>query len=119
MDPEALLSLAEYLRARSKYSEAVVTLKKALKSFSIAGNNEGVLLSSLSIADNLRMLGKFRNAIRYYHIAFEISKEMRDRKSQADSITGTGLSLRAMGLWKESLKNFRSSLEIYESTDDI
>lgn len=72
----------------------------------------------LSLGDTYRMVGDFNLAVKSYTNAVEIAKQIRDPITLADARVGLGLSLRAMGKWKDAIKLIREAKKTYRRKGD-
>jgi tetratricopeptide (TPR) repeat protein len=93
--------------------------KEALQKYANQSDTKGMLRCMLSLGDTYRMTGDFRLASRNYSQAIELAKKHRESIWVADARIGLGLSLRALGRWKDALKLIRESAQIYRRTDDL
>ncbi len=113
-----IIKKAEEFRQKSKYREALHFFKKALSVSKKKSNLNGVLDSTIAIADICRITGNFHYAISNYNEALEICDALCDELSAADSMVGLGLSFRALGMWKEAVKFSLKARRIYEMKKD-
>ena len=93
--------------------------KRALQEYVKQCDLEGMLHCMLSLGDTYRMTGDFVLAAKNYSQAIELAKSHREPIWIADARVGLGLSLRALGRWKEALKLIRESVRTYRRTDDL
>ncbi len=114
--PIALFEEAERLRLRSRFPEALALYEEALER---ADSKELELGCLLSLADTLRLTGDFKRAYRLYLKASRLSEKLFMEAEYADSLTGCGLSMRALGRWQKALEFFHAALGVYEDTGDL
>lgn len=113
-----LIKEAESLRDRSEYIDSLRLYRRALsisKRYSII---DGVLDSTIAIADIYRMVGNFDGAVKKYEEAIEACEALGNRLTAADCMVGMGLSLRAVGFWKEAIRFISSARKIYMKEND-
>ncbi len=113
-----LIRKAEVLREKAQYREALKMFKGALSLSRKQGNVDGILDATLGTADISRMTGDFDSAIKNYEEALEASEAMGNRLTAADCMVGMGLSLRAIGMWKEALRFIKAAKKIYDRERD-
>lgn len=113
-----LIKEGEKFRDSSKYAEALVLFKKALALSRKAGDLDGILDSTLATADIYRMIGGFDAAVKNYEEALEVCEALDNNLTGADCMVGIGLSLRAMGLWKDSIKFISAAKKVYKKEGD-
>jgi tetratricopeptide (TPR) repeat protein len=108
------LEQAEKLRLQSKYHDALVLLKRILKS----ARGDERIRCLMELGDTSRMTGRFDLAEKYYDEARELGRKKRDIRLRTDAEVGLGLSRRAMGDWKGSLKLLRRAERTYRRFKD-
>jgi len=106
------------MREDSRYREALSAYRKALRAYSQGDDSIGMLCCLLSIGDTYRMTGNFRGAGDAYTEAISLSRRMRKKRMRADAMVGLGLSLRALGEWKDAVRLFSDARGIYEEKSD-
>jgi tetratricopeptide (TPR) repeat protein len=109
---------AEGLRQKSRYKDSLRLFKKALSLSRRHGELNGALDATIAIADIYRMLGDFDAAVSHYEDALEAGEALGDGLSAADCMAGMGLSLRAMGMWKEAIRFISGARRIYKKNKD-
>ncbi|MEW5746166.1 MAG: tetratricopeptide repeat protein [Nitrospirota bacterium] len=114
----ALIREAESLRERAAYKEALKRFRRALSLSKRHHHLDGVLDATLAIADISRMTGDFDLAIRHYEEALESSEALGNRLTAADCMVGMGLSLRAIGMWKEAVRFITTARKTYRKEND-
>jgi tetratricopeptide (TPR) repeat protein len=107
-------SLAESLRGRSKYPEALALYEKSLR----GAKGQERLRCLLAIADTSRMLGEFSGASRHYEKAVALAKKLHDTIASVDGSVGLALSKRALGDWKSALALLKQALKSYKKRED-
>lgn len=118
MQIENLIDRAEKLKEKSSYPQSLKLFKKAFQECVKECDLEGMLRCLLSLGDVYRMTGDFELAAKDYSEAIELAGRRRQSIWIADARAGLGLSLRALGKWKEALKIIRGSVRIYREADD-
>jgi len=113
-----IFSLAERLREKAKYREALSLYKKALRIYRGDRDRRGEGDCLISIGDTCRMLGDFLSAEDAYIRAISLGKGLGDRLLQADAMVGLGLSKRAVGKWAEALRLLSRAKKTYERESD-
>lgn len=113
-----IFSLAERLREKAKYREALSLYKKALRIYRDDRDRRGEGDCLISIGDTCRMLGDFPSAEDAYIRAISLSKGLGNRLLQADAMVGLGLSKRAVGNWAEALRLLSRAKKTYERESD-
>ncbi len=113
-----LIKEAEDLRGEARYVESLKLFKKALSLSKRHSDLDGILDATLAIADIYRMTGDFDSAIKNYEEALEACEALGNKLSAADCMVGMGLSLRAMGMWKESVKFISAAQKTYGKESD-
>jgi tetratricopeptide (TPR) repeat protein len=108
------LQQAENLRLQSKYHDALVLLKRLLKS----SKGDERIRCLMEMGDTSRMTGQFDHAEKYYTEAVELSRRKRDVRLRTDAEVGLALSRRAMGDWKGSLNLLRKAERTYRRLKD-
>jgi tetratricopeptide (TPR) repeat protein len=115
---ERLIEEAERLRDKSKYSESFALYKKALNLSIKEDYKDDVFRCFYSLGNLSRMLGKFNDAINFYDKAIDCAKELKMRLYEADASVGLGLSLRAIGNLRDSMRLIKSSKVVYKKYND-
>ena len=118
MQIENLIDRAERLKEKSSYPQSLRLFKKAFEECVKKCDTDGLLRCLLSLGDVYRMTGDFELASKDYSEAIELARRRRQAICVADARVGLGLSLRALGRWKEALKLIRGSERIYRKADD-
>lgn len=113
-----LIKEAETLRERSKYQLSLKVFKKALSVSKKHRVLDGILDSTIAMADIYRMTGDFDRAVRNYEEALEACEALGNSLTAADCMVGIGLSLRAMGMWKRAVKFISGARGIYKKAND-
>jgi tetratricopeptide (TPR) repeat protein len=113
-----LIRQAETLREKSKYKDSLMLLKKALFNSKRHGILDGVLDSTIAMADIYRMTGNFDMAVKNYEDALEASEALGNKLTAADCMVGIGLSLRAMGMWRDAIRFISAARKIYKKEKD-
>ncbi|MGO9016345.1 MAG: tetratricopeptide repeat protein [Dissulfurispiraceae bacterium] len=114
----ALIRKAEVLRDKAQYREALKFFKSALAISKRGGHVSGILDATLAIADISRMTGDFDRAINNYEEALEACEALGQTLTAADCMVGMGLSLRAIGMWKEALQFVSAARKTYRREKD-
>lgn len=114
----ALIRKAEVLRDKARYGEALKVFKSALSLSKRVGHVGGILDATLAIADISRMTGNFDRAINNYEEALEACEALGRTLTAADCMVGMGLSLRAIGMWKEALQFVSAARKTYRREKD-
>ena len=114
----ALIRKAEVLRDKAQYREALKVFKSALSISKRGGDVSGILDATLAIADISRMTGDFDWAINNYEEALEACEALGRTLTAADCMVGMGLSLRAIGMWKEALHFVSAARKTYRREKD-
>jgi tetratricopeptide (TPR) repeat protein len=115
---ENLIDHAERLKEKSSYPQSLRLFKKAFEKCVKKCDPDGLLRCLLSLGDVYRMTGNFEHASKDYSEAIELAGRRRQTICVADARVGLGLSLRALGKWKEALKLIRGSVRVYRKADD-
>jgi tetratricopeptide (TPR) repeat protein len=113
-----LIKEAEALREKSKYTDSLKVFKKASSISKRHDILDGILDSTIAMADIYRMIGKFDNAIKNYEEALEACEALGNKLTAADCMVGIGLSLKAMGIWRDAIRFISSARGIYEKEKD-
>lgn len=113
-----LVNEAEAFREKAKYGEALKVFRKALSLSRKNGNVSGILDATLGIADISRMTGNFDFAINKYEEALEACEALGQALTAADCMVGLGLSLRAIGMWKDALRFVSAAHKTYRKEKD-
>ncbi len=116
-DPD-FFKQAEKQRKATEYISAIELYKKALKVYKKKADLQGVLDCLIALGDTLRAKGDFAKARAYYEEGQELAELLDDKTSAADAEVGLGLSLRALGLWKDALNKISSASRLYRSLHD-
>ncbi|HXW69210.1 MAG TPA: tetratricopeptide repeat protein [Dissulfurispiraceae bacterium] len=114
----ALIRKGEALRDQAQYREALKVFKSALSISKRGGDVSGILDATLAIADISRMTGDFDRAINNYEEALEACEALGRTLTAADCMVGMGLSLRAIGMWKEALQFVSAARKAYRREKD-
>ena len=114
----ALVKKGEVLRDQAQYREALKVFKNALSLSKRGGDVSGILDATLAIADISRMTGDFDRAINNYEEALEACEALGRTLTAADCMVGMGLSLRAIGMWKEALQFVSAARKTYRREKD-
>jgi tetratricopeptide (TPR) repeat protein len=115
---DTLFEKAEDLRRASRYREAIAAYRKALMRYRRENNGESTLSCLLALGDTLRMTGDFSGARDAYAEALLLAKAGKKPLLRADAAVGIGLSVRALGEWKEALALFGEARKVYEKASD-
>ncbi|NTU42637.1 MAG: tetratricopeptide repeat protein [Nitrospirales bacterium] len=113
-----LIKEAEELRESSQYKESLKLFKKAVSLSRKQNDLQGLIDSTVASADIYRMIGEFDNAVESYEEALEACEALGDAMTAADCLAGMGLSLRAMGMWKEAIRFIKTSQKTYIKEED-
>lgn len=113
-----LIKKAEELRGKAKYAEALRLFKEALNISRRHRHLDGILDATLAVADISRMTGAFDAAVKNYEEALEACEALGNRLTAADCMVGMGLSLRAIGMWKDSVKFISAARKTYLKESD-
>lgn len=108
----------ESCRDRSQFIEALKFFKKAFFMSKRHNIVDGILDSTIAMADIYRMIGDFDSAIKNYEEAVESAEALGNELTAADCLAGMGLSLRAMGMWKEAIHFISTAKKIYKRNKD-
>ena len=108
-----IFCLAEGLREKSLYLQALKNFEKALKGYSSLGESNGVFSALLALGDTYRMTGNFDKAVDKYTEAIDLARRLKSPVLATDAMVGLGLSLRAQGDWKGALKNIEAAFRTY------
>lgn len=115
---ERLIEKADELKEKSLYSQSSKLFKKVFQEYKKISHIDGMIQCMLSLGDIYRMLGKFDLAVKSYSEAIDLAKKYKKKTLYSDAKLGLGLSLRAQGKWKESLRFFCQSKKTYIKLDD-
>lgn len=118
-DTEALIAAADALRGRARYRESISYFMKALRACSRTGNSMEEYYCLRSLGDLYRMTGHFERAMQMYESAVERAEGIGDSVMGADARIGRGLSLRALGVWPEALREIRAAKKVYREKRDL
>ncbi|BCB96966.1 tetratricopeptide repeat domain protein [Dissulfurispira thermophila] len=113
-----LIRQAEKSRERSEFRDSLGLFKKALLISKRHNIVDGILSCTIAIADIYRMTGNFDRALKNYEDALEASEAIGNRLTAADCMVGIGMSLRAMGMWKDAIRFISAARKIYKRDDD-
>lgn len=113
-----LISEAEALRADTRYDESLKLYKMAFKLSKKSSYINGIIDSTVCIADVYRIKGDFYKASEKYDEAIEMSEALGFDMTAADATVGLSLSLKALGHWKDALSNIKKSLAYYKKIGD-
>jgi len=105
---------AEKHRKAIEYNSAIEMYKKALKVFKKKAHLQGVLDCLIALGDMFRAMGDYTAARSYYEEGRELAELLEDKVSVADALAGTGLSLRALGFWKDALYMIGKAGRMYQ-----
>ena len=103
---------------RSNYLVAFNLYKDALSLIDAEKDKSTLLTTLMSIADTGRMTGNFVDSSTYYNQAIMLSRSQDNLEMTADAKIGLGLSQRALGYWKEALREFSDARDYYEDNGD-
>ena len=117
LEADNIFYQAEKLRDKCLYQESLRLFRKALQGYRKIHDKEGISGCMLSLGDIYRMIGNFDLAANGYREAINLANESNPVKV-ADAEVGLGLSLRALGNWKEALKFIRKSKRTYQDKYD-
>ncbi|MFF2698104.1 tetratricopeptide repeat protein, partial [Streptomyces cyaneofuscatus] len=111
-------SLADFLRRRPYFEDAVSTAGQALTAARELGDRRGerVMLNNLGMA--LRELGRHEEAIDSHKQAFEICRELDDRHSESVTLTNLGIALQEVQKHEEAIEFLIQALAICRELDD-
>lgn len=113
-----LISLADALRDRARFKEAIGVYNKALRKAERARDTECVYYCTRSLGDMYRMTGRFSDAAKIYAEAVAVASGMHAPGKAADARVGLSLSLRAQGMWRRALRLIRASKKQYIDRGD-
>ncbi len=113
-----LISKAETLRANAQYDQSLKLYKNAFVLSKKSSYINGLIDSTLCIADIYRIKGDFKKAIEKYDEAIEMSDALGFETTVADAMVGRSLSLKAMGLWSEAFRNIKKPFAYYKKIKD-
>lgn len=113
-----LFARAEFLRQKSRYSEALQKFRLALKKSTVAKDTQAVVACLLSIGDVCRMTGDFVGAEKAYIKVVTEAGRIGDAEAVADAYAGWGLSRRGRGDWKRGAALLRKALQFYRKKKD-
>lgn len=113
-----LISEAETLRNGSQYIESLKVCKNALALSKKNSYIDGIIDSTVLIADIYRIKGDFNRALNKYDEAIELCEALGYDSTAADAAVGLSLSLKAQGLWRDALRNIKKSLAYYKKIND-
>lgn len=111
--------LAESLREKSLYRQALRNFEKALKGYISLRDSNGIFSALLALGDTYRMTGNFDQAADRYAGAIDLARQLKSPVLVTDAMVGLGLSLRAQGDWKGALRNIETAHKIYIRKEDI
>ena len=118
LEIDKILHHAEKLKEKSFYPQSLRLFKKALLGYTKICDHDGILHCILSLGDTYRMVGNFDLAAKSYMDAIEYAEKIKALIQVADSKVGLGLSLRALGKWKDAIKLIRESRRTYQKKRD-
>lgn len=118
MEIESLIKRAERLKERSIYRQSLKLFKKALQKYEKIYDTQGMLHCMLALGDIYRMSGDFDLSAASYSKAINLAKKLKEPMWLSDAKIGLGLSLRAQGKWKESIKLIHESERTYNKHGD-
>jgi tetratricopeptide (TPR) repeat protein len=101
---------AGQLVTRSKYAEALKLYRKALKK----AEGEDEITCHMALGDTYRMTGDFISASEHYEVVVAVAPN----PLKSDALVGLGLSRRALGYWKDSIKLIDKASKYYIKSDD-
>lgn len=113
-----LLNEAEALRNDAQYNKALKISQKALALSKKNSNLNGLIDSTVFIADIYRIKGDFSRGLNKYDEAIEMCDALGLDMTAADAMVGRVLSLKAQGLWKDALKDIKKPLAYYKKIND-
>jgi tetratricopeptide (TPR) repeat protein len=113
LEIDRLIEHAEKLKEESLYFQSLRLFKKAFQKYKKISHVDGMLHCMISLGDIYRMIGQFDLAIESYSGVIDLAKKYKKKIWVLDAKIGLGLSLRAKGKWKESLKLIRESKNSY------
>ncbi|MBI5887215.1 MAG: tetratricopeptide repeat protein [Deltaproteobacteria bacterium] len=111
-----LFDEAERKRAASRFPEAIALFLEA-KRLS-AQDRELRADCAFSLGDAYRMTGEFARAVRCYKEAEKLSLALDSEMRSFDALVGLGLTLRAMGDFKEAAVIFNRCMRWYKKSGD-
>ncbi len=115
---DKIFNKAESLRKNCLYKESLVFFKKALKKYIFLNDTANIFRSYAAIGDVYRMIGNFNLAADNYLAAINISNSEDCAVMKADAGVGLGLSMRALGNWKDALFHLNRSKKYYRKNND-
>lgn len=118
MEIESLTERAEKLKEKSLYFQSLKLFKEAFQRYKKICDTEGMLHCMIAFGDIYRMSGNFDLAAVNYSEAINLAKKHKKQIWLYDAKIGLGLSLRAQGKWKESIKLIRESERIFKKQGD-
>jgi tetratricopeptide (TPR) repeat protein len=103
--------------------EAFDFFSLAIKAIDKLDETVDTKMAKLMVATNLGdisyVLGKWNSAMEYYDIVENLSKELGDEKSWAETYRNKGLIFINKNKWDQATDNLRRSLEISKSIEDL
>lgn len=118
MEIESLIERAEKLKEKLLYFQSLKLFKKAFQKYEEIYDTKGMLHCMLALGDIYRMSGNFDLAAGSYSKAINLAKKHKEPIWLSDAKIGLGLSLRAQGKWKESIKLIHESRRTYNKHGD-
>jgi tetratricopeptide (TPR) repeat protein len=118
LEIESLIERAEKLKEKSLYHQSLNLFKKAFHRYKKKCDTQGILRCMLALGDIYRMSGNFDLAAANYSEAINLAKKHKKQTWLSDAKIGLGLSLRAQGKWRESIKLIRESERAYNKQGD-
>jgi tetratricopeptide (TPR) repeat protein len=118
LEIESLIERAEKLKEKSLYHQSLNLFKKAFHRYKKKCDTQGILRCMLALGDIYRMSGNFDLAAVNYSEAINLAKKHKEQAWLSDAKIGLGLSLRAQGKWRESIKLIRESERTYNKQGD-
>lgn len=118
MEIESIIERAEKLKEKSLYHQSLNLFEKAFHKYKKTYDIQGMLRCMLALGDIYRMSGNFGLAAANYSEAISLAKKHKEQVWLSDAKIGLGLSLRAQGKWRESIKLIRESERAYNKQGD-
>jgi tetratricopeptide (TPR) repeat protein len=113
-----IFNKAESLRKKCQYKESLSFFRKALKRYATLNDSAGLFRCHAAIGDVYRMIGNFSLAADNYLAAINVSNSEDYDVKRADAEVGLGLSMRALGNWKDALFHINKSKKYYIKKND-
>jgi tetratricopeptide (TPR) repeat protein len=111
---EKFFDEGQKLTQKSKYGEALKKFRRALNK---AENADDELACRMALGDTCRMTGDFTEAVGHYEAAIILASDV-DALALNDATVGLGLAKRALGFWKDSIKNLKKAETFYKKSKD-